>query len=114
MWTVEVEHAFETLKSLLCTSSILYMPNFTLPFILYTGAGDKGLGGVLSQDVNGQEAAVAYASRSLTSTEKNYSTTEKECLAIVWAVALWRPYLLGKTFLIVTDHQCLVANHEGT
>ena len=90
------------------------MPNFTLPFILYTGAGDKGLGGVLSQDVNGQEAAVAYASRSLTSAEKNYSTTEKECLAIVWAVALWRPYLLGKTFLIVTNHQCLVANHEGT
>ena len=83
------------------------MPDFTRPFTLCTGASDKGLCGVLSQDVNGQEAVVTYASRSLTPAEKNYTTTEKECLAIVWAVALWCPYLLGKTSLIITDHQCL-------
>ena len=106
-WTVEAEHAFRTLKLLLCTSPILAMPDFTRPFTLCTGASDKGLCGVLSQDVNGQEAVVAYASRSLTPVEKNYTTTEKECLAIVWAVALWCPYLLGKTSLIITDHQCL-------
>ena len=106
-WTVEAEHAFQTLKRLLCTSPILAMPDFTLPFILYTDASDKELGDILSQNVNGQDAAVAYASLSLTSAKKNYSTTEKECLAIVWAVTLWRPHLLRKTFLIVTDHQCL-------
>ena len=83
------------------------MTDSTRPFTLCTDTSDKGLGGVLSQDVNGQEAVVAYASRSLTPVEKNYTTTEKECLAIVWAVALWCPYLLGKTSLILTDHQCL-------
>ncbi|CAB4001799.1 Transposon Ty3-G Gag-Pol poly [Paramuricea clavata] len=87
-------------------SPLLALPNFMIPFTVYTDASDSGLGTVLSQRVGSSEYVVCYASRSLTSAE-NYSTTEKECLAIVWAIHYWRPYLLGKAFQLVTDHQSL-------
>jgi hypothetical protein len=106
-WTPSADHAFQELKRHLCSAPILSLPDFSVPFVVYTDASDNGLGAVLSQKRGGEEYVVAYASRTLMAAERNYSTTEKECLAIVWTVNYWRPYLLGKSFEVITDHQSL-------
>lgn len=86
---------------------MLTCPNFQRPFVLQTDASDEGLGAALTQNAEDVEHVIAYASRSLTPNEKAYSTTEKECLSIVWAIEKMRPYLEGYRFTVVTDHQSL-------
>ena len=105
-WSLQADKASTTLKHHLCSTPVLALPNFFIPFTIYTDASDVGLGAVLAQRI-GREHVIAYASCTLTSAEKNYLTTEKECLAIVWSVNYWQTYLLGKSFDVVTDHQCL-------
>ena len=106
-WTPQADQVFKTLKDYLCSTTVLSLPDLSIPFTIYTDASDVGLGAVLSQCKGGDEHVIAYASRALTPAEKNYSTTEKECLAIVWTVHYWRTYLLGQQLDVVTDHQSL-------
>ena len=108
LWTDQHQNAFQTLKQHLCSAPILAYPDFDRPFLLQTDASDVGLGAVLAQrDINGQERVIAYASYTLSQREKNYSTMEKEALAIVFAVKHFRFYLLGKKFLVITDNNAL-------
>jgi len=76
---------FEKIKELLSNEPILQYPDFDKEFILTTDASDEGIGAVLSQGKIRNDLPVAYASRTLNKAERNYNTTEKELLAIVWA-----------------------------
>jgi hypothetical protein len=107
VWTTEQENAFQHLKAKLTSQPILQYPDFTKEFILTTDASNLGLGAVLSQGDIGRDLSIAYASRNLNSAERNYTTSEKELLAIVWGVKHFRPYLYGKKFKIASDHKPL-------
>ena len=107
-WTEKQQRAFDFLKERLISAPILKYPDFEQPFIVYTDASGTGLGAVLSQlDENRKERVVAYASRSLNQAEKNYTITDKECLAIVWAIKHFSHYLGLRPFTIITDHIAL-------
>ncbi|XP_051156206.1 uncharacterized protein LOC127278513 [Leptopilina boulardi] len=107
-WNSEVEVAFAQLKRILCTQPILQYPDFSKPFIVTTDASDFAIGAVLSQGEIGKDLPIAYASRTMGGAELRYSTTEKELLAIIFAIKQFRPYIFGKRFIIVTDHRALV------
>ncbi|XP_073831437.1 uncharacterized protein [Musca autumnalis] len=106
-WTEDQQTVFEILKIRLTEAPVLACPNFTVPFTLQTDASDYGLGAVLTQVLEGTERVIAYASRVLNGAERNYSATEKECLAIIWGIRKMRPYLEGYTFNVITDHLSL-------
>jgi transposase InsO family protein len=103
-WGAVEQEAFQKLKTELVNPPILCYPRYELPFVLQTDASDKAIGAVLGQEQEGLLRVVAYGSRSLTSAEQNYSTIEKEALSIVHFVGEYRHYLLGRKFLIETDH----------
>ena len=86
-WSAECETAFETLRTKLLTSPLLVYPDFSKDFTLETDASKSGLGAILSQYEDDQKLhPVAYASRSVSTTEANYAFTDLETLAVVWAV----------------------------
>jgi len=106
-WTSSCEDGFQKLKSALVSSPILAMPNNSDPFVLDTDACDVNIGAVLSQVQEGEERVIAYASRSLSKQERYYCVTRKEMLAVVFYSKSFRQYLLGRQFLIRTDHSAL-------
>ena len=106
-WGVPQEIAFKTLKNKLSDSPILHLPDLTKTFILRSDASDKGIGAVLLQEHAGEVFPVAYASKKLTNAQRAYSVMEKECLAIIWAIRRFEPFLYGREFVIQTDHQPL-------
>jgi hypothetical protein len=103
----EQQQAFETLKNILCSEPLLQYPDFEKEFIVTCDASSDGIGGVLSQGIIGKDLPIAYASRVLTTPEKNYSTIERELTAIVWTCKQFRQYIWGRKFTIVTDHKPL-------
>jgi len=112
VWQEPQETAFVTLRNQLCTEPLLQHPDFTRPFVLTTDASGYAIGGILSQGDVGKDKPIAYASRLLNKAEQNYSTIEKESLAIVYCVNHFRPYLYGNKFTIVTDHKPLEWLHS--
>jgi hypothetical protein len=108
IWTLECQEAFEELKNSLVTAPVLAYPDFTKKFIVQTDASLTAIGGVLSQiSDDGEEHPVAYCSRTLNIHERNYTVTERECLAVIYSCKQFRVYLHGQEFTVVTDHSSL-------
>ncbi|KAE9114009.1 hypothetical protein PF010_g9861 [Phytophthora fragariae] len=106
-WTPAQESAFEYVKMILTSKPLLIYPKFQLPFRVATDASTVGLGACLMQDHGRGWQPVAYASKVNSVAESKYGITELECLAVVWAIKLFRPYLYGRHFTIITDHSAL-------
>ncbi|XP_034549911.1 uncharacterized protein LOC117820296 [Notolabrus celidotus] len=106
-WTPECQAAFERLKHLLTTTPILGYPLDQGCMTLDTDASNVGIGAVLSQVQQGSERVLAYGSRKLSKTEQNYCTTWRELLAVVEFTSHFRQYLLGRPFIVRTDHSSL-------
>lgn len=108
-WNEERDKAFKELKNCLINPPILSVPDQSLPYEIHADASDSGIGAVLLQKKNEQNHVVAFASRSLTKHEKNYPVTQKECLALIWAVERWKHYISGNgTTICYTDHSSLL------
>ena len=107
-WSDEQINCFELLKEKLISKPILILPDFSKAFYLRTDASNNAIGAVLLQDCEDVKKPVSYAGKKLLPREQNFATVEKECYAIVWAVNKFREYLLGKEFVLQTDHQPLV------
>ncbi|XP_029112112.1 uncharacterized protein LOC114911879 [Scleropages formosus] len=107
-WSPECQQSFDHLKLRLTRAPVLVLPNFGKPFTVHTDACDVGLGAALTQTgEDGLERAVAFASRTLHKSERLYSTSEKECLGVIWALEHFRPYVEGSYVTVVTDHNSL-------
>lgn len=93
--TTDQQTAFENIRASLSSVPVLSRPDFEYPFELQTDASDVGLGAVLTQKIDGIEHVISYASRTLSAAEQNYTTTEKEFLAVIWTISKFRAYLEG-------------------
>uniref|UniRef100_A0ABD2WIR8 RNA-directed DNA polymerase n=1 Tax=Trichogramma kaykai TaxID=54128 RepID=A0ABD2WIR8_9HYME len=107
VWGAEQEQAFQTLKRCLSEAPVLVRPDFSKEFSIQTDASDYAVGAVLTQEYEDGEHPVYYVSRVLSRAEQRYTTTEKECLAVIWAIEKFRPYVEGSRFKVVTDHRAL-------
>lgn len=108
VWTNERQAAFDDLKHALSEAPVIVAYDSSRPTRLMTDASEENVGAVLMQEVEkGCWKPVAYVSRTLSVAEKNYTVTEKECLAIIFALKKLRVYLIGIKFILQTDHRAL-------
>ena len=107
-WTSEAQESFTNLKACLASQPFLKLPDLKKTFILRTDSSSVGIGAVLLQYHDDCPFPVCYASRKLSSSERNYSTIERECLALVFGTCKFQMYLFGREFVLETDHKPLV------
>ena len=111
-WLIGQENAFNDIKQLLSSSKTLVHFDPQTPLVLTTDASHVGIGAILAHVTKDGERPIGYVSRSLNGAEKNYSTTEKESLAIIFGILKFQNYLHGHHFTIVTDHKPLIGLFE--
>ena len=106
-WDRDCQKSFEELRSHLTTAPIVRAPNWQLPFEVMCDASDLSIGAVLRQREGRKPYVVYYASKTLNEAQRNYTTTEKELLAVVYALDKFQAYLVGSDIVMFTDHSAL-------
>ncbi|GFU77247.1 retrovirus-related Pol polyprotein from transposon opus [Trichonephila clavipes] len=109
IWSIEAQKAFDVVKAAITKAPVLKLPDFKKPFELFTDAGSIGVGAVLNQE----QRPVVFASRTLSAAERNYTVTERECLAVVWALNKFRTYLGFLPIKVITDNAALTRLTHG-
>ncbi|RVW34716.1 Transposon Ty3-G Gag-Pol polyprotein [Vitis vinifera] len=107
IWDERCQNSFDQLKKFLTTTPIVRAPNWQLPFELMCDASDFAIGAILGQREDGKPYVIYYASKTLNEAQRNYTTTEKELLAVVFALDKFRAYLVGSFIIVFTDHSAL-------
>ena len=106
-WSEKADQAFRDLKSRLVSAPILATPKWNEKFTIHADASDFAVGAVITQGEGEKEKPVAFMSKKLVGAQKHYTTTEKECLAILTAIEHFRGYIEGTSFNVITDHAAL-------
>ena len=99
--------AFDNLKELLTSTLVIQPPDWNVPFEIMCDASDYAVGAVLGQRSGKASHAIYYASRTLNGAQRNYSTTEKEFLAIVFVLEKFQSYLLGTKVIVYSNHAAI-------
>jgi hypothetical protein len=99
--------SFQILKKALISAPIIQPPDWSLPFGIMCDASDYAVGAVLGQTKDKKHHAIAYAIKTLTRPQLNYATTEKDLLAVVFAIDKFRSYLVGAKVIVYSDHATL-------
>ncbi|CAM8965703.1 unnamed protein product [Rhodiola kirilowii] len=106
-FTNTCKEAFDELKKALTSTPVIQTPDWKKPFEIMCDASDFAVGAVLWQKIDKKTGVIYYASRTLDPPQRNYSTTEKELLAVVFALEKFRPYLLGAKVIVYSDHAAI-------
>ena len=107
-WIEECQKSLDILKEKMVTTSILVFQDWKKPFHVHVDASSIGLGIILAQPREGGiDRPIAFASKNISLAERNYTTTEREGLAMVYALQKFRHYFLGSHFKMFTDHSPL-------
>jgi len=106
-WTDHCEEAFVKLKNLLTSAPVIQPPDWSLPFEIMCDTSDYDVGAVLGQRKDKKPYVIYYTSKTLNSAQMNYTTTEKELLAVVFACEKFRSYLIGSLVVVFSDHAAL-------
>lgn len=108
-WSDECEQAFKQIKASIMSDNVLCHFDPELPVVLSCDASNRGIGAVLSHRIGRDLKPIAFASRTLSAAESNYSTIHKEGLAIIFGIKKYYQYLIGRQFILQTDHKPLIA-----
>ena len=106
-FSTECQNSFDQLKEKLTSAPVIQPPDWELPIEIMCDANKYAVGAVLGQRIGKSAHAIYYASRTLDNAQRNYSTTEKELFAVVFALEKFRSYLLGTKVIIYSDHAAL-------
>ncbi|GFT16630.1 retrovirus-related Pol polyprotein from transposon 17.6 [Trichonephila clavipes] len=108
-WSTEAQDSFDKIKRALTEAPVLQLPNFTEQFNLFTDASGVGIGAVLNQN----HRPIAFASRTLNKAERNYTVTERECLAVIWALNKFKTYFGSMPVKVISDHAAFTKLTNG-